>query len=595
MGGPQPLAAAGAPGAPGAPWAASVLTRSLRALPVFLLSAVAGLLAGCSRPSKSARPSLATPPPYVRATGEAGLRFTHFAGESGRKYFPEVMGPGCALVDLTGDDRPDIYLVNGAALPGTPRRTATDAFYRNNGDGTFTESTAASGLNDPRYGMGVCAGDYDGDGRLDLYVTNLGRNTLYRNRGDGTFTDVTDAAGVGAGGFSTGAAFADYDGDGDLDLYVARYVRWSPEADRPCTAADGPHTVRVYCRPSVYPPAQGLLYRNNGNGTFTDVTARAGLALPGRSLGCVWSDVDEDGDPDLFVANDMGANFLFINHGSGRFTEEGLSRGIALGEGGRAQASMGVLSLDYDGDGRLDLGCTNFSGEYLALYRNLGDGTFQDVSGNSGLVGLTAPYVGFGLLAPDADLDGSPDLFVANGHVTEAAEQFYPGVKFAQPKLLLRNLAGRFTGWEGGATLTTPRVGRGAAAGDWDGDGDVDLLIANWKEQPDLLRNIVSGSARSVRVKLVGKRNRFGIGARVELRSRAKVQVQEVCSGGSYLSQSELILTFGTGTSSTPSEVRVRWPGGQREIWSGIPAGRLQVLREGTGKLVLGDQGGNGR
>lgn len=565
----------------------------MKGFPYCLLLALL-LLAGCTGPSEPAHSLPSAALPFTRSNEDAGLRFTHADGSSGRKYFAEVMGPGCALVDLTGDDRPDIYLVNGATLPGAPPEKLTDAFYRNNGDGTFTDATSTSGLNDPRYGMGVCAGDYDGDGRLDLYVTNVGRNTLYRNRGDGTFEDVTTRAGVGAGGFSTGAAFADYDGDGDLDLYVARYVTWSPESDRPCTAADGARMVRVYCRPSVYPPAQGILYRNNGNGSFTDVTSRAGLGLPGRSLGVLWSDVDEDGDPDLFVANDMGSNFLFINQGNGRFTEEGLSRGVAVGEGGRAQASMGVVSFDYDGDGHLDLGCTNFSGEYLALYRNLGDGSFEDVSGESGLVGLTAPYVGFGVLAPDLDLDGHPDLFVANGHVTEAAEQFYPGVKFAQPKLLLQNAAGHFSNRSAGTALSTPRVGRGAAFGDWDGDGDLDILVANWKDQPDLLRNTYPNNARALRLKLVGKRNHFGIGSWIELRTRNVRQVREVCSGGSYLSQSELIQTFGTGPNSAPSEVRVRWPGGEWESWQGIQGGNLHVLREGSGSRVKSNGPGGG-
>lgn len=549
----------------------------------LLLAPLAGLLmAGCPARGQSPPTAPAAAPVFTRANEEAGVRFTHTDGSSGRKYFAEVMGPGCAVVDLTGDDLPDLYLVNGAPLPGAPPGKVTDAFYRNNGDGTFTDATAESGLSDPGYGMGVCAGDYDGDGRLDLYVTNVGRNSLYRNLGSGRFQDVTRAAGVGAGGFSSGSAFGDYDGDGDLDLYVARYVRWSPEKDLPCTARDGTREVRVYCRPSVYPPEQGLLYRNNGNGTFTDVTRAAGMALPGRSLGAIWSDVDEDGDPDLFVANDMGSNFLFINQGKGRFTEEALSRGVALGEGGRAQASMGVASFDYDGDGHLDLACTNFSGEYLALYRNLGQGAFEDVSGASGLVGLTAPYVGFGVNTPDLDRDGRPDLFIANGHVTEGAEQFYPGVKFAQPKLLVRNQPSGFTAWPAGEVLTTPRVGRGSALGDWDGDGDVDLLVANWKEQPDLLRNTYATGGHFLRLKLQGKRNRFAIGARVELEAGGRKQVQEVRSGGSYLSQDELPLTFGIAAAPTAS-VRVRWPGGGWERWPDLEGSRLHTLREGSG------------
>lgn len=539
------------------------------------------LLTGCPGPRP---PAPRTEPPFARVNAEAGVRFRHTDGSSGRKYFAEVMGPGCAVVDLTGDDLPDLYLVNGAPLPGTPGKKATDRFYRNNGNGTFTDLTAATGLDDPRYGMGVCAGDYNGDGRLDLYVTNVGRNTLYRNEGDGTFTDVTQAAGVGAGGFSSGSAFSDYDADGDLDLYVARYVVWDPTRDVPCTARDGTHEVRVYCRPSVYPPARGLLYRNNGDGTFSDVTRAAGMALPGRSLGVLWSDVDEDGDPDLFVANDMGPNFLFMNQGKGRFTEEGIARGVALGEGGRSQASMGVLSFDYDGDGHLDIACTNFSGEYLALYRNTGRASFEDVSGGVGLVGLTAPYVGFGIGAPDVDLDGHPDLVVANGHVTEGAEQFYPGVKFAQPKLLMRNSTPRFSAWEAGPTFSTPRVGRGSAHGDWDGDGDVDVLVANWKDEPDLLRNTYAGPGHWLRLSLrMRGRNPFAVGARVELQVGGHTQVQEVRSGGSYLSQDELALTFGLGSAASADRVRVRWPNGMWETWENPVGDRLHLLREGSG------------
>lgn len=542
--------------------------------------------AGCQpRPAPPSSAPQPITPRFVRTTGEAGLHFRHTDGESGKKLFPEVMGSGCALADFTGDGLPDIYLVNGARLIGPPASEPDrDHFYRNNGGGKFTDVTAASGLGDPGYGMGCCAGDFDNDGHLDLYVTNLGRNTLFRNRGDGTFTDVTETAGVGAGGFSTGAAFADYDGDGYVDLYVCRYVRWSADRDVPCTAPDGQKNVRVYCRPSVYPAAADVLYHNNGNGTFTDVTAKAGVAVkPGRALGCLWSDVDEDGDPDLFVANDMSANFLFINQGNGKFREEALPRGVALGEGARAFASMGVAATDFDGDGHVDLACTNFSNEYLALYRNLGHGMFEDASARTGLVETTAPYVGFGVGFPDLNLDGHPDLFVVNGHVTEAAEYFYPNVKFAQPSLSLLNEGhGTFAvDPAAGPALATPRVSRGAAFADYDGDGDLDALVANWRGEPDLLRNDGAPRGGWIRLTLVGRRsNRAALGARVEVTVGGRTQVQEVYSGGSYCSQGDLALTFGLGSAAGADSVRVRWPGGKTETWSNLPGGKIHRLEQ---------------
>ncbi len=550
---------------------------------------LAAFLSGCTGKARSSATMRPHPAPkaarFVRTTEQAGIDFEHTDGSSGKKYFPEVMGPGCAFADFTGDGRPDVFLVNGAPLPGlslgTPIR---DRLYRNEGQGKFTDITSAAGVGSTRYGIGCCAGDWDNDGDLDLYVTQLDRNTLYRNNGNGTFTDVTDAAGVGAGGFSSAAAFADYNGDGLLDLYVCRYVRWTPERDVPCTANDGTREVRVYCRPSVYPALPDILYRNNGDGTFTDVTRQAGLSVtPGRGLGCLWSDVDADGDPDLFVANDMTANFLFINQGNGTFREEGLERGVALGEGGRPQASMGIAGADVDGDGHLDLACTNFSGEYLALYRNLGTGHFEDISARAGLVEATSPYVGFGLGFPDIDLDGSPDLFVANGHVTEAAEHFYPGVTFAQPALFLRgDGAGGFApDSAAGEDVARPRIGRGVAVADYDGDGDLDVLVANCRATPDLLRNEGLPRANWLRLRLVGRTaNRSAIGARVEVVAEGKTQVQEVRSGGSYCSQGELPLTFGLDRRSQAETVRVHWPGGKAETLKNLSAGKEhQILQ----------------
>lgn len=554
------------------------------------MAALYCLLSGCDQPH-SVTPPAPTGVRFTRVTQEAGVQFRHTDGSSGRHYFPEVMAPGCALVDLTNDGMPDLYLVNGAPLPGaTADPPPINRFFRNKGDGTFKDETATSGLGDPGYGIGCCAGDYDNDGKIDLYVTNLGTNRLYHNNGDGTFTDVAAKAGVTAGGFSTGAAFADYDGDGDLDLYVARYVVWSPETNVVCTAADGEQRVPVYCRPSVYPAAPDLLYRNNGNGTFTDVTAAAGLRVtPGRGLGVIWSDVDEDGDPDLFVANDMTANFLFINQGNGRFKEEALERGVAVGEGGQAQASMGVASVDYDGDGHLDLACTNFSGEYLALYRNLGNGNFEDVSARTGLIEATNKLVGFGIGFPDLDLDGRPDLFVANGHVTEAAERFYPGVSLAQPSLCLLNVLNQSfkPASDPGSAVTAHRVSRGAAFGDYDGDGDADVLVANWKDEPDLLRNDSQGSGHWLRLRLsTNEGNRSAIGARVEVTDGDRLLVQELHSGGSYASQSELALTFGLGAANEAAAVKVRWPDGSMESWKGLSSQRSHTLVQHTSRAV---------
>lgn len=549
----------------------------------------AAAFAGCGRPKPAPRPVPPPPPPaFTRVTEPAGIRFRHDDGSSGKHYFAEVMGAGCAFADFTGDGKPDIYLVNGARFPGAPAGPPLGAgFYRNNGDGTFTDATASAGLADGRYGIGCCAADYDNDGRLDLYVTHVGRNTLYHNEGNGRFTDMTESAHVGAGGFGSGAAFADYDGDGLLDLYVCQYTDWTPAKDQPCTANDGTKTVRVYCRPNVYSAVRGILYHNDGRGRFTDVTRAAGLDRnPGRALGCIWCDVDNDGDPDLFIANDMTANSLFINDGHGHFTEEGVLRGVAMGENGRAQASMGVAAVDYDGDGWLDLACTNFSGEYLAVYHNLGDGRFEDASARAGVVSLTSPYVGFGLVFPDMDLDGFPDLFVGNGHVTEAAERFYPNVSFAQPSLCLMNSrVGGFTPASNvGEAVTTPRVSRGVAAADFNGDGAPDLLINNWKGEPDLLRNDMTSRGHYLRLTLEGTRcNRAAIGARVEVVAAGRTQVQEVQSGGSYCSQNELTLTFGLGAAAQAETVRVRWPGGPSESWKALEADRGHTLRQGSG------------
>ena len=552
--------------------------------------AILGLTTGCRpRPTTvgAAPPTAARPDRFQRVTEAAGIDFTHRDGSSGRHYFPEVMGAGCAFVDLTGDGLPDIYLVNGAPLPGAPAdNTPRNRFYRNLGDGSFVDETAASGLGDSGYGLGCCAGDFNGDGLIDLYVTNLGRNALYQNNGDGSFSNVARQAGVDTPGFSTGAAFADYDGDGLLDLYVCDYVDWTPETNVTCEAPDGQRQVPVYCRPLVYPAAPNHLYRNTGKGTFSEVTAESRMTKPpGRSLGCLWADVDNDGDLDLYVANDGTANFLFINQGDGRFTEEATARGVALSESGQPQASMGVAAPDYDGDGWLDLAVTNFSGEYTALYRNVGNGHYQDVSAATGIRRLSSKYVGFGIGFPDLDLDGRPDVFIANGHVTEAGERFYAGVTLAQPNLALRNDGRGFAPFSNpGPALGEPRVSRGAAFADYDGDGDLDALVLNWRGQPDLLRNEGPERGNWLRLALASPAGRLPtIGARVQVTAGGRTAIQAVTSGGSYCSQNELILTFGLGEAKQAERVQVRWPDGRLEVWRDLAAGAGRELRRGTG------------
>lgn len=546
--------------------------------------ALAAISGGCRRHAPAPETKAPDGIRFERVNAAAGIRFRHEDGSSGRKYFPEVMGPGCALVDLNGDGRPDIYLLNGAPLPGAPPDGSYgNRFYINNGDGTFRDATDASGLRDGGYCMGVCAGDYDNDGFVDLYVTHLGRNRLYHNNGNGTFTEVAARAGVDADGYSSGAAFVDVDNDGYLDLYVARYVRWDVAHDTPCYQNDGAQKTRVYCRPIVYPPAEGLLYHNNHDGTFTEVSRQSGVRVsPGRSLGVIAADFTGKGKPSLFVANDMSANFLFTP-AANRFQEKALDAGVALSAQGRPQASMGVAVTDYDGDGRLDLACTNFSGEYLALWRNLGDGLFEDVSGRTGIAAATMRYVGFGLGFPDLDLDGWSDLFVVNGGVTEAVERFYPGTSLAQPKLCLRNNGrGVYEPVAGaGPGLDLPRVSRGAAFADFDGDGRVDVLVANWRDEPDLLRNVTRQHGHWLRLALEGTRcNRSAIGARVEVTAGGRTQVQEVRSGGSYCSQSELALTYGLGAAPQAERVRVRWPGGGVQEWTGLAADQTHTLKQ---------------
>jgi hypothetical protein len=504
---------------------------------------------------------------FVDVTAAAGIRFRHNNGAFGGKYLPETMGSGAAFLDADGDGWQDILLINSTDWPKRPARGSRHALYRNNRNGTFTDVTAASGLGVAMYGMGVAAADYDNDGQIDVYITGLGGNRLFRGSGGGTFIDVTARAGVGAGGFSTSAAWLDYDRDGQLDLFVARYVQWSIEKDLRCTL-DG--KTKSYCTPESYSGESPLLFHNRGDGTFEDVTRAAGLHDPAsKALGVALLDYDNDGVVDIFVANDTQPNRLYRNRGNGTFTDVATTAGVAFNEAGVARAGMGVDAADYDASGRASLVIGNFSNEMMALYTNEGNGLFIDEApastiGKTSLLSLT-----FGCFFFDYDLDGWPDIFAANGHVADDIQAVQSHVSYAQRPHLFRNLGSRrfeSVGERVGSAFQVRSVARGAAYGDIDQDGDLDLLMTANGGAARLLRNEGAGH-RALRVMLRGTTaNRSAIGARVTLTlADGHRRWQMVKSGSSYLSQSELPLAFGLGASSVPRSLEIAWPGGSTE------------------------------
>jgi hypothetical protein len=549
------------------------------------MAGLALLLAGCTAhppPAAPPPPTAADPAPFVDVAAAAGVRFRHVTGGEPPLNILQTAGAGGALFDADGDGRLDLFLVNGRHLDGRrEKEPPRHALYRNNGDGTFTDVTARAGLGGG-YGMGCAVADVDGNGHLDLYVTHYGPNTLYRNNGDGTFTDVTARAGVAAGGWSTSAAFADMDGDGDLDLYVARYLRFAPGESRELCEVEG---IKVACPPRYYEGQSGILYRNNRDGTFTDVTRASGVThTEGKGLGCLWWDADDDGDMDLYIANDGVANNLYRNDGTGRFTDVALLSGAALSPAGGAEGSMGVDAGDVDGDGRFDLFIGNFQNETSALYRNDGEMRFTYATAEWGLAEATFPALTFGVGFLDYDNDGWPDLFAANGHVQDAIERIDPQCTFSQPRQLFRNLgSGRFAdvSAQAGPGIMTPAVGRGAAFGDWDDDGDVDILVTNNGGPAMLLRNEVGRRRHWLSLRLVGRApNRDAIGARVRLRAGGRTQVREVRSGGSYASASDFRLHFGLGDASTADSLEIHWPDGAVTRHRDLPADRRLTLRQ---------------
>jgi enediyne biosynthesis protein E4 len=519
-------------------------------------------------------------------TQSAGIRFVHNNGARGKKYLPETMGPGCAFIDYDNDGYPDILLINSKdwASSGRP---STLKLYHNNGNGTFADVTARSGLGIQMFGLGVSVGDFDNDGHDDVFITALGQNHLFRNNGNGTFSDVTRAAGLwGPNEFSTSAAWVDYDRDGKLDLLVANYVQWSVRTDIYCTM-DG--VRKSYCTPEGYKGASLRLWRNLGNGKFEDATGKAGLNDPtSKSLGIAVADVNGDGWPDLIIANDTQPNKLYVNTQHGGFKESAVISGIAFSEDGVARAGMGIDAVDYDRSGRPSIIIGNFSNQMMALYHNEGNALFVDEAPRSDVGRKSLLTLGFACFFFDYDLDGWPDIFVSNGHIENEIERIQKRVKYAEPAHLFRNLgAGNFAEATGsvGPDIAVPRVGRGAAYADIDNDGDLDLLVTTNGGPAALLRND-GGVNKSLRIKLDGtKSNRDGIGATVTVRSGKDNQTQMLRSGSSYLSSNELVLTFGLGQQSQVDEIKIAWPSGQSDRIANIPAGQTITIKEG-GSIV---------
>jgi hypothetical protein len=533
---------------------------------------------------------------FVDVTEASGIRFKHITAPE-KKYIVESMSGGVALFDYDNDGWLDIYLTNSLTVDTADNlKSSRSALYHNNRDGTFSDVSEKSGLMYPGWAMGVATADYDGDGWVDVYVTCLGPNHLYKNNGDGTFTDVTQKAGVDDPRWSTGAAFGDYDNDGDLDLFVTNYVDFRtkdlPEFGKGkfCQYRGVP----VQCGPRGLPGAGDSLFRNNGDGTFTDVTRSAGVSDPDGRFGmsALWSDLDEDGWMDLYVANDSGPNFLYKNNRDGTFKETGLLAGCAVGEDGNEQGSMGLAIGDYNHDGLLDIFVTNFSDEYNTLYRQEAGMSFMDVSFSSKLAQVSIPYVGWATDFLDFDNDGWVDLMVVNGHVYPQVDKVSVGTTYAQRVLLFHNERnGTFVEMAAncGDSLMNRRVSRGAAFGDIDNDGDIDVVINNLDGAAVVLRNDGGNKNNWINIKTVGsKKNRDALGARVKVTAGNLVQVKEVYSGGSYISQNDTRLHFGLEKKTRVDSIEVRWPAGKVEVIRDLPVNAFLVIEEGKGLVKNG-------
>jgi hypothetical protein len=521
---------------------------------------------------------------FSDVTEQAGIRFTHNSGRAGKKFLPETLGAGCAFFDADGDGWPDILLLN--SKDWTPRgRKSLSALYRNNHDGTFTNITAGSGLDIEMYAMGVAIGDYDNDGRDDVYVTALDGDHLFHNEGGGKFRDVTASSGIRNASFGTSAAWLDYDRDGKLDLFVANYVQWTPKGDLWCSL-DG--ATKSYCTPESYKGTSCKLFHNLGGGKFEDVSQKAGIADPtSKSLGVSVFDYNNDGWPDIFVANDTQPNKLYRNNKNGTFTEEGMAAGVAFGEDGVARGAMGTDAGDYDRSGRAHLLVGNFSNQMIGLYHNEGTGLFVDEAPSSAVGRASLLTLAFGVFFFDYDLDGYPDIFAANGHIEEEIGRVQPKVQYREPPLLFRNRGQRrFENVTAsmGTAFNRAIVARGAAYADYDHDGDLDVLITTNHGPAYLFRNDGGNHNQWLCVRLLGtKSNRDGIGAVVRVESASGKQWNAVHSGGSYCSQSDLALTFGLGKDPVVTALEIEWPSGTKQRLANITPNQFLTIDESKG------------
>ena len=525
---------------------------------------------------------------FVDVAEQSGLSFQHISGSAEKNHILETIGSGVAWIDYDRDGWPDLFAVNGGSWEELVKGTHSvgNALFHNNGDGTFRDVTRAAGVSGSEWGMGATVADYDNDGWQDLYVCNYGPNTLYRNNGDGTFSDATQVAGIGDASWSSSASFGDADGDEWLDLYIANYVEFdhlNPPSQSPDCEYRG---IQVHCGPSGLAAAADTFYHNNGDGTFSLSTKESGMdASASYGMGAVWCDYDNDGDNDLFVANDSQANFLFQNQGKAKFKEIALTSGVAVNEDGQPQAGMGVTFGDYDHDGHFDLYVTNFSDDYNTLYRNLGNGVFRDVTRRAALTLPSLTFLGWSTRFFDYDNDGWEDLLVANGHIYPQVDSRPILIRFRQRKLLFKNLGnGRFS--EVGGTremgLTEPWSSRGGCFADFDNDGDLDVAVSNLDARLSLFRN--EGGHKSghwLRLSLEGRRNRSAIGTRVIVDTDGR-QMQEVRGGSGYQSSHDLRLHFGLGSSERVKHLTIRWTNGEVQDFRDVAADRGYSLRQGN-------------
>jgi len=527
-------------------------------------------------------------PVFRDAALQRGLNFTHINGASADKFFPEIMGSGGMFLDMDNDGWLDIFVVDGGSLasPLVAAR-ARHRLYRNRGNGTFQDVTDASGIHHREYGMGTCAGDVDNDGLIDLYITGVGGNSLYRNSGSGRFTEVPNAGGAEGDIWSTSCAFVDVDRDGNLDLFVTNYVDTQRARNEFCGVSGAP-PLRDYCHPLIYAPLTNTLYRNTGRGTFEDISTRAGIAgHKGNGLGVAVSDIDGDGWPDVFVANDSMPNFLFHNERNGTFTEIAALAGVAVAADGKARAGMGTAFADFAGNTLPGLIVTNHETEMHSLFQNLGGNLFSDLTVPSGVGQATRPFVGFGVVFFDYDNDSRLDIAIVNGNVTVNAGLMRAGATVGQRNLLLRNTGGHFVDMkaEAGPGFSGELVSRGLAAGDVDNDGDLDLLITNNGAAANLLVNDASTSpSNALIVRAIGsKSNRSAIGARLLLTLGTRRQQREIQSGSSYLGQNDLRAHFGLGPALRADRLEILWPSGTRERFDNVAGNQIVTLEEGKG------------